>query len=38
MKEGDKMIGLIALAILLYLYYSGLADIILTIFFGKDDK
>jgi len=38
MKEGDKMIGLICLGIILYLYYSGLADIIIAIFFGKDDK
>lgn len=32
------MIGIIFLAIALYLLYSGLADIIVAIFSGKDDK
>lgn len=32
------MLGLILIAIALFLYYSGLCDIFFAIFFGKDDK
>lgn len=30
--------GFIALGIILFFWYTGIADIIISIFFGKDDK
>lgn len=30
--------GLIALAVILFCWYTGVADIIISIFSGKDDK
>lgn len=30
--------GLIALGIILFFWYTGVADVIISFFFGKDDK